>query len=405
MMLIAFFLVLIFVFGLFSRFTEKIPITAPMIFSVAGILLVFSFPNYFEGEIGNPPLLLFAEITLAVILFTDATHIKFRSIIKRSNLEIRLLSIGMPLTILAGTIAAYFLFPNFLIWEAAIAAVILAPTDAGLGQMVVSSNLVPKRIRQALSVEAGLNDGLSIPFLMLFIALASARIGEFGFLEFFLTQIGIGIIIGLIIGWIGSWLIETAQQRRWIRETFQQLCLLSLAIIVWYFADMIGGNGFIAAFIAGLMTTTVFEKAGEKVISFKETWGQLLNLAIFFIFGLLAAPYLNILSIQVLFYAILSLTIIRMLPVAISMKGSKLKSSSVLFLGWFGPRGLASIVLGLVYLETQVSLFGESLIILIIVATVLISIFFHGITALLAIKIYARKVKTMGPNSPELQGN
>lgn len=402
-MLIAIFLVLIFVFGLFSHLAEKKPITAPMIFTLAGVVLVLIFPNYFEGEIGNPPLLLFAEIALAVILFTDATHIQLRSILRRTNLEIRLLGVGMPLTILAGAIAAYLIFPGFLIWEAAILAVTLAPTDAGLGQVVVNSPLVPKRIRQALSIEAGLNDGLAIPFLMLFIALASARLGEFGFLEFLLAQIGLGIMIGFILGGIGSWLTEQAQRRGWIRETFQQLCLLSLAVIAWYIADVTGGNGFIAAFIAGLMTATVFEKAGEKTIRFKETWGQFLNLAVFFIFGLLAAPYLNDLNIQVLFYAVLSLTLIRMLPVAISMKGSKLKSSSVLFLGWFGPRGLASIVLGLVFLETQVSLFGESLIILIIVATVLISVFFHGMTALLAIKLYARKVETMGSDAPELQ--
>lgn len=267
----------------------------------------------------------------------------------------------------------------------------------------MSSPRVPLRIRQALNVEAGLNDGLAVPFLMLFIGLArvDSPLQDRSWIGYALSQIGFGLLVGLVLGWVGGWLMGQAKRRRWSQEAFQQLCLLSLAVVAWYVADkIVGGNGFIAAFVAGLVVKIGFEDARERMGEFSAAWGQLLNLGVFFLFGTLAAPVLGEFGAMVVLYAVLSLTVIRMLPVAMALLGTRLKPATVLFLGWFGPQGLASVVLGLIFLKEKARLPGEPFIILAVTATVLLSVFAHGITAAPAIGLYARQVAAMAVDAP-----
>ena len=226
--------------------------------------------------------------------------------------------------------------------------------------------------------------------------------GRFAWISYTLQQIGFGILIGLAIGWLGGWLLHHAKKRAWMTETFQLLSLLCLALLAWGLAEQMGGNGFLAAFTGGIFVKVGFERAGEHMIEFIEAWGQLLSFAVFYLFGMLAAPDLGRFSAVILLYALLSLTLVRMVPVAVSLVGTRLKPASVLFLGWFGPRGLASVVLGLVYLKQKAHLPGEKLIILAIVATVLLSVFAHGISALPASRWYVRQVEGMEPGAPEL---
>jgi NhaP-type Na+/H+ or K+/H+ antiporter len=310
----------------------------------------------------------------------------------------------MPLTILMGTILAVLIFDGFSIWEAALLAVILAPTDAGLGQVVVKSRLVPERIRQALNVEAGLNDGLAMPFFTLFIGLAAAADpfipGDW--MLYTVEQIFFGLLTGIIVGWLGGWLLGMAGKRGWIEESLQQLGLLALALMCYGGAGLIGGNGFIAAFIGGLLVKRGFEDAHFHANEFSEAWGQFLNYFVFFIFGMIAAPLIPHFS-STLIFAVLSLTIIRMVPVAVAMVRIRLIPASVLFLGWFGPRGLASIVLGLIFLEREVELIYGTTIILAVAATVLLSIFAHGVSALPGTKWYARQIENLDESALELQ--
>jgi NhaP-type Na+/H+ or K+/H+ antiporter len=311
----------------------------------------------------------------------------------------------MPLTILAGTVTAMLVFPGFPIWEAALLALILAPTDASLGQVVVKSNLVPERIRQALNVEAGLNDGLAMPLFTLFLGLAAATdpFVPGDWLIYTVEQIFFGLLIGIITGWLGGWLIGEAGNRGWIDESIQQLGLLALALISYGGAVFLGGNGFIAAFTGGLMVKRGFEDAKFHTSEFSEAWGQLLNYFVFFIFGMIAAKLLPQFNRATLLFAILSLTVVRMLPVAVAMIRTRLSSASVIFMGWFGPRGLASIVLGLIFLEGEVSLSFEITIVHAVAATVLLSIFAHGVTALPGIGWYARRIEDLDEDAPELQ--
>ncbi|MGW8144123.1 MAG: cation:proton antiporter [Anaerolineales bacterium] len=402
---IVIFLILIFFFTLISKRIEKTILTAPIIFTVAGIGVYLITPQLAEVELHNHAVLLIAELTLALLLFSDATRIDTRKLLKETILPARLLGIGMPLTILAGAIVAILVFDGFPIWEAALLAVILAPTDASLGQVVVKSQLVPKPIREALNVEAGLNDGLSMPLFVLFVGLA-AETDPFlpgDWLLYTAEQILFGLLTGIILGWLGGWLIGETGNRGWIDKSLQQLGLLALALLCYGGAGLIGGNGFIAAFTGGLLVKRGFEDAHFHTNEFSEVWGQLLNYFVFFIFGMMAIRLLPQFDGATLIFAVLSLTIVRMLPVAVAMIRTRLRPASVLFMGWFGPRGLASIVLGLIFLEQEVELGFETTIVRAVGATVLISILAHGMSALPGIRWYSRRIEGLDETAPELQ--
>jgi sodium/hydrogen antiporter len=396
--------VVVFAFGLVSRRLEGTIITAPLLFVVAGVVLSPAGFGVAEFALDEHTVLLLGEIALAVVLFTDAAQTNLRALRQNEALPLRLLGIGMPLTIALGAGAAALLLTDLTFWEAAIVGTVLAPTDAALGQAVVSNPRVPARLRQALNVEAGLNDGLSVPFLALFLTLAEAEeehLSASVWIRFTLEQIGWGVLVGVGIGVVGGWLVSQALGRGWITDSFQRLSLLALAIIAWALADAIGGNGFIAAFVGGLVIGPTVERVGERLIRFTEAEGQLLNLSVFFIFGVLAAGLARSLSWTIVLYALLSLTVIRMLPVAISLLGTRLRAVSVLFAGWFGPRGLASVVLGLVVIEEALLLAGRDEMEMVVTLTVLLSVLLHGVTAAPLSAAYARRVEKLAANAPE----
>jgi sodium/hydrogen antiporter len=347
-----------------------------------------------------------AEVGLVLLLFPDASHTDLRVLNNIRNLPVRLLSIGMLLTIVLGGLVALAVFPQLTVWEAGILAAILAPTDAGLGQIIVNSPRVPMRIRQALNVEAGLNDGLSVPFLLFFMALAGTLVeGHHASLtRFIMEQLGFGAFVGVGIGLLGGWLLGLARRQEWMAESFQQLGVVALPLLCVLASDAVGASMFIAAFVAGLVVQAGFKEAGKDSGQFAEEWGQLLNLSVFFLFGVLVARAGHQFTVVHLLYAILSLTLVRMLPVAIALLGARLQKATVLFMGWFGPRGLASIVLGLVYLEHEMHLPGESTISLAVMATVTLSIFAHGLSAMPGISLYATKVAALDASTPEQQG-
>jgi len=314
-----------------------------------------------------------------------------------------LLSTGMLLTIVLGALCALVIFGTLSWWEAGILAAILAPTDAGLGQVIVNNTRVPNRIRQALNVEAGLNDGLAVPFLMFFIALAVTQEQSGGgvLTRYLVEQIGFGTLVGLGVGLAGGWLLGRARRTHWMAEPHTQLGVVALPLACVLASEASGASMFIAAFVAGLATQAGFREIGKHSIEFTEDWGQIFNFLVFFLFGLLVALDWAEFSFDVVLYAVLSLTLIRMLPVALALRGTGLSRSTVLFMGWFGPRGLASIVLGLVYLESEARLPGESTIRLAVMATVLLSIFAHGLTALPGINRYAAAIASLDNSAPE----
>ena len=399
----AIFAAIVFVFALVSRRVERLNVTAPMAFIAAGML--FGAAHLINASINNELLLLVGSIALVLVLFTDASRINISLFRVNAALPSRLLIIGLPLTIAVGAIIAALLFTNLTIWQAAIIGAVLAPTDAGLGQAIVTSERVPVRIREALNVESGLNDGGSVPFLLVFLALAAIQEGVEppSFWIVAVEQIGIGVAVGLLVGIAGGWLIRSATRRGWMTRTFKRLSFLALAVLAWGVAGPIGGSGFIAAFVGGFATGATVGEVEEVATDFSEAEGELLLLAVFFLVGVVATSLLGTLNWTIVLYAILSLTVIRMLPVAISLIRTKLRRSSVLFLGWFGPRGLASIVLMLVALEEPALAPLAPQIAAIVLVTVILSVFAHGVSARPGAALYARKVAAMDSDAPELR--
>jgi NhaP-type Na+/H+ or K+/H+ antiporter len=281
----------------------------------------------------------------------------------------------------------------------------LASTDTGLAELTVRSPRVPTCIREALNAESALSDGLVVPFLMLFISLIKAEAAGPGviFLRIAMQQIVLGIPVGVAIGFVGGWLLGLARRRGWASAPFQQVAMIALAPLCLILAQPLGTSPFIAAFAAGAALQVGFRDAAEGLVEFSENQGRLLDMLVFFLFGTAAASALGEFYLAPVLYAILSLTLVRMLPVTISMIGTRLSAASVLFMGWFGPRGLASIVLGLVVAEQGVQSAGGSLVRLGLVATVLLSIFAHGLSASPGIRLYARQVARLGPEAPEYE--
>ena len=334
-----------------------------------------------------------AEATLAVVLFADASRIKLRLLRREASVPLRLLGIGLPLTILAGALLAVAIFPHLNTAEAVVLAVLLAPTDAALGEAVVTEPRLPSRIRQGLNVESGLNDGICVPILL--IALAAADIeGSVTTSSHAITivaeEIGYGILGGAAAGLAAAAVVAVCDRRDLITGPWLQVIPIAGAALAYGIADALHGSGFIAAFLAGAVFGALVPRESEEASRLNEELGNLLGGLTFLIFGaVLLGTALKHVTWQAALYAVLSLTVVRMLPVAIAMLGSGAKRQTIGFLGWFGPRGLASIVFAVITIQ-EAHLAGSNTILLATYLTVGLSVAAHGITAAPLARRYAR---------------
>ena len=375
-------------------------ITAPMVFAAFGLIIGGAGLGLANVDVSHGLIHTLAEITLVLVLFSDAARIDLRALLRDHSLPQRMLLIGMPLTMVAGTAIA-LAFPLGLdLYHAALLAAVLAPTDAALGQSVVSNPNVPVRVRQALNVESGLNDGIAVPFVLLFAALAAGGATDTDATSSILTsgalQILLGPVAGIAVGCLGGWLIDTAVRKEWMSMAFEGPAVLAMAALAFTGAELIGGNGFIAAFVAGLTFGYIVEGGCKFLLEFAESEGQLLTLVTFLIFGAVMLPELaHGVSWAMVLYAVLSLTVIRMVPIALSLMGTGVSAATSLFLGWFGPRGLASVLFGLLILE-RLDTPGSQTILLVTILTVGLSIIAHGITAAPLALAYGRMARAKG---------
>lgn len=385
---------LIFLYGLISRLSEKSPITGPMVFAGIGILASPICFNLLDIKPGATVVKLIAEVTLVVILFVDASTVKLETLRMQQGTPLRLLGIGLPLTMLLGFGVAVGLVNSQNLWLAALVALILSPTDAALGQAVVTSEKLPERLRQAINVESGLNDGIALaPILMCIAALSGgehAGHGSGSWLLFVVRQLTLGPVAGIFVGWCGGWLVETASQRGWMQPTFQRLVAGSLAVLAYAVAEEFHGNGFIAAYCAGLFLSTQTPEVRERIQEFGEAEGQQMSLFVFLLFGLAMVPVMvGHWDIWALLYALLSLTVIRMAPVALSLIGTGLDKREVWMIAWFGPRGIASVLYSLMAIAS-IGITGYEREFAVITLTVLLSIFLHGLSAVPLTLSYSR---------------
>ena len=378
------------VFAAVSRRLTESLISAPMVFLAVGLLI-----GPLGFDIVVPPdghlIKLIAELTLVLVLFSDAVGIDLKVVCKERGLPIRLLTIGMPLCIGFGALAGLLTFPEIFFWEAAILAVILAPTDAALGQAVMTNPNLPQRIRQALNIESGLNDGVALPLIFMMLAIACGTAGIVPddyegqpwvyWSQFLALQLIAAPVIGLAIGWLGGLILSNAQRRAWSNDKLLGLAMVGIALLAFSAAELLHSSGLIASFVAGLVVGTRERAIAHQLHDFTEAEGQILTLLTFMLFGAVLFPSsLQHITWATLGYALLSLTLVRMIPVIIACMGNGLKIQTTLFMGWFGPRGLASILLILLVVQ-QSELRHIDQITAAAMLTVVLSIILHGLSA------------------------
>jgi NhaP-type Na+/H+ or K+/H+ antiporter len=385
---------------------DRLSITAPMVFVAVGAILGPGASGLLQVSFSSETTLAITEITLALLLFADASTVPFRDVEEDASLPGRLLFIGLPLTVALGAVLAHLMEPSFGWAAAALVATILAPTDAALGLAVVTNSSVPERIRRALNIESGLNDGLASPFVALFLALVVSEESSAneGWVAASVTQIGLAVVTALVVGLGGGRLVGRARSHRWTSAMSEQLAVLALAVLAYTGSVAIGGNGFVAAFLGGLFFGQATKGSLDGPVEFSETVGLFMSFFVWTLFGaLFVGPVLTRqVSLTAICYAVLSLTVVRMFPVALALLGLGLQPSTWLFMGWFGPRGLASVVFTLVALEDLKpgSVQGNPLV-QVATWTILLSVVAHGVSAGLLATRYGARMRSLG-DVPEL---
>jgi NhaP-type Na+/H+ or K+/H+ antiporter len=359
-------------------------VTGPMVFTALGLAFGANALGLVDPGVSSEPVKLLAEATLALVLFGDASRIDLAALRDEVSIPARLLGIGLPLTIVTGFGVGLLLF-DALSWpEILLLAIVLAPTDAALGQTVVTMPRLPLRVRQGLNVESGLNDGICVPLFFIALALAQADAGDITgryAARLVAEEIGYGVVGGTLAGALGAAIVVFAGRRGWIDRDWLQVVPAATAILAYSFADGMGGSGFIAAFVGGAVFGGLRRRHGGEVGYLVEELGGVLNAVTLVVFGaIILEPALGDATVTTVVYAVLSLTVVRMLPVAIAMLGRGARRQTVGFLGWFGPRGLASIVFAVIMVE-EGGLPHEGVLFTTIALTIGLSVLAHGVTA------------------------
>ncbi|MFQ2399538.1 cation:proton antiporter [Aeromonas dhakensis] len=368
-----------------GRFESRL-INGPLLFLLMGWLLGPGGIELLSLSIDSDGIKLLAELTLVIVLFSDAANTNWQVLLANRSLPIRLLLIGLPLTLLAGTLFGRWIYPDLPLLELAILSTILAPTDAALGKAVVSNPAVPAPIREGLNQESGLNDGICVPVLLLLLALIAPTEQHSGTgllaITLLLEEIGIGLLVAWGLTTFTLRLLKTSYLNGWQLPLWRQLTMPGLALLCFALAQPLGGSGFIAAFVGGLLMGRKLGEHKHAYLDSCEGYGDLLSVVIWMVFGATLMPMLaELLHWQYWLYAAASLTLLRMVPVWLSLLGTGLKLELKLFIGWFGPRGLASIVFAVMVLQNEPALLGQRPIIATVLCTIILSVILHGLSA------------------------
>ncbi|WP_430815295.1 cation:proton antiporter [Carboxylicivirga sp. RSCT41] len=371
-------------YSLIAGKIERYPFSAPIFFLVIGAALGPLVFHFYKIDFNYENYKLLSEFTLALVLFSDASKANLKVLKHHLALPSKLLLIGLPITILLGFLIGIIMFPDFSWVEVAILATILAPTDAALGEPVVSNKSVPSKIREGINVESGLNDGICVPILMLLLAIHSTSLNESVSLSYGLSvfgeEIGIGVLVGVSVSLFGTILIKRSIKKEWGESAWKTSIVILMSLFSFALAQSLGGSGFIACFVGGLTFNMLFKHNKMAFLEGSEGLSKILNALVWFVFGCVITGWiLHQLTWEVIVYAILSLTVIRMIPVLLSLLNFPIGLYGKVFTAWFGPRGLASIVFTIMVFEEQLP--HGTTIIEIALVTILLSVFAHGISA------------------------
>ena len=388
-----------FLYSLIASRLERTPVSGALVYVLCGLLCGPTLLGLVDIEIDSETIARLAEFTLAVVLFSDSAGANLKVLRQVARAPIRLLLIGLPLTIALGFLVGYLLFDGMSLFAIALLATMLAPTDAALGKGVVTNEDVPNPVRQSLNVESGLNDGICVPVLLVFLSLATTKVSASDtavlVAELPLQAIGVGAVVGIVLAVVGGHALKLCSQRGWVAGSWVQVPVIALALFCFGLAQWLGGSGFIAAFVGGLIFGGLTHEHKEEFLRGAEGIGDTLSLITWFVFGaVVVGPQYEHLTWQVGLYALLSLTVVRMLPVFLCVTGMKQQADTKLFLGWFGPRGLASIVF--IVMVAAKNLPEQDVLIATVTWTIVLSIVLHGISANPLAKIYGTRVNDRG---------
>src|SRR5271167_3944462 len=390
----AFLAVFLLIYSAVAGRIERSLISGPIVFTGIGFILGPDGLGVLRLDIGGEGLRTLAELTLAMVLFTDAANADFGVVRRNLGLPERLLMVGLPLTILLGFLVAAIVFPSLGILEMALLAALLAPTDAALGKPVVTNRAVPPVMREALNLESGLNDGICVPIVVLLLGLAVGTQIEGDKMvhaaRVVVEAIGLGAAIGLALTWCTTRMLRFAAKHGWISEHWEEIPIIALAAACFAAAQAAGGSGFIACYVGGLLLSGLRERHKEGLLRGAESTGEALALLTWVVFGgIVVARMIDRVTWPALLYAVLSLTVVRMLPVFLCLIGTRTSTADKLFIGRFGPRGLATIVFAILVLDAKLP--GNDTIMLAAGWTVLLSVIAHGVTANPLVKAIATR--------------
>jgi sodium/hydrogen antiporter len=383
--------------ALVSAVLERLSITPALAFVAIGLVVANPPLSLVEIDAGSETVRSVAEVTLALVLFSDAALVDVGRLRSDSRVPSRLLLIGLPLTVAAGLGLGLVLFADLDPWVCAVIAAAVAPTDAALGAPLMADRRIPARVRRELNVESGLNDGLITPVVTFFIAGAVAEAARHPELSPgpALVDLALGLLVGAGVGLAGGTALRLARRHSWTTPGAETVSVLALGLLAYSTAVEAGGNGFVAAFVGG-MAFGAARAAAEDVLGFASEAGEVLAIVVWFVFGAIAVPVLDGAPWSVAVFAVLALSVGRMVPVAVALAGTGLSRPTVAFLGWFGPRGLASVVFALIAYDELDASETRTTMLAAIVATVLLSVVAHALTAKPLAGRYAAYVATSG---------
>jgi len=383
-----------FLYSLVASRLERTPVSGALVYVAVGLLCGPAGLRLIDLQIESEGIRWLAELTLAVVLFTDSANADLNVLRRFEAIPVRLLLVGLPLAILLGFVVSTLLFPHLSLFEAALLATMLAPTDAALGKAIVTNESVPSSVRESLNVESGLNDGICVPVLLLFLALAGGEASGWGAiglaLKLSLQEIGIGVGIGLGLGVLGSAALRVCSRSGWTIGSWLDIPVVALSLLCFASAQWFGGSGFIASFVGGMTFGALTREHKAAVLEASESTGDAMAMLTWFAFGtMLFTPPFNRPGWRELAYALASLTFIRMLPVLLCVAGLRLKTDTRLFMGWFGPRGLASVVFAVMVVDKHLP--GGDTLVTTTFWTILLSIIAHGLSANPLATLYSKR--------------
>ena len=393
-------------YGLVARSLDRVWISAPIVFVAAGILIGPAALGLDSPTASTEWVKVTTELTLALLLFVDASMVRLADAEQGIGLPARLLGLGLPMTGVLGALVGLLVLPGLGWALCALIACILAPTDAALGLAVVTNTSVPSRIRRTLNIESGLNDGIATPFITLFIAVIVAEETHGDWVSAAVKEILVAIALGAAIGFVIGVASRVARAHTWMAASSPQLVVLLTPLCCYGAAVAVGANGFVAAYVCGFAYGVGSRHALADATDFTEDIGLYLSFLVWTIFGMVfAGPLLDHgFTWKPFAYAIISLTVVRMVPVALALVGTGLRARTTLFIGWFGPRGLASVVFTLIAVEDLSSDPGLSTLVAVTTWTILLSVVLHGVTATPIAARYGRSVAGLPAGAAELDG-